>query len=80
MGFPGGLVVKNLPAMQETPVQFLGQEAPLEKDRLPTPVFLGFPCGSECTESSCNARNLGLITGLEDPLEEGMESHSSILA
>ena len=25
-------VVKNLPAMQETPVQFLGQEAPLEKE------------------------------------------------
>ena len=24
-------MVKNLPAMQETPVQFLGQEDPLEK-------------------------------------------------
>ena len=24
-------LAKNLPAMQETPVQFLGQEAPLEK-------------------------------------------------
>ena len=24
-------LVKNLPAMQETPVQFLGQEGPLEK-------------------------------------------------
>ena len=24
--------VKNLPAMQETPVQFLGQEDPLEKE------------------------------------------------
>ena len=24
-------VVKNLPAMQETPVRFLGQEDPLEK-------------------------------------------------
>ena len=24
-------LVKNLPAMQETPVQFLGQEVPLEK-------------------------------------------------
>ena len=27
------LLVKNLPAMQETPVQFLGQEDPLEKRR-----------------------------------------------
>ena len=28
---PIAQLVKNLPAMQETPVQFLGQEAPLEK-------------------------------------------------
>ena len=35
-------LVKNLPAMQETPVRFLGQEDLLERDRLPTPVFLGF--------------------------------------
>ena len=26
-------LVKNLPAMQETPVQFLGQEDPLEKGK-----------------------------------------------
>ena len=31
-GFPGGSMVKNLPAMQETQVQFLGQEDPLEKE------------------------------------------------
>ena len=31
MGFPGGPVVKNLPAKQETHVQSLGQEDPLEK-------------------------------------------------
>ena len=30
-GFPGGSVVKNLPAMQETLVGFLGQEDPLEE-------------------------------------------------
>ena len=30
-GFPGGSAVKNLPAMQETRVQFLGREAPLEE-------------------------------------------------
>ena len=46
MGFPNSSLAKNLPAMQETPVQLLGQEDPLERDRLPTPVFLGFPCGS----------------------------------
>ena len=31
MGFPGGSLIKNLPAMQETSVQSLGWEDPLEK-------------------------------------------------
>ena len=31
--------VKSLPAMQETQIQFLGQEDPLEKEWQPTPVF-----------------------------------------
>ena len=31
MGFPDGSVVKNLPAIQETQVQCLGREDPLEK-------------------------------------------------
>ena len=57
-------LVKNLPAIQETPIQFVGQEDPLEEDRLPTPVFLGFPCGSASKESACNAGVLGLILGL----------------
>ena len=30
--FPGGSVVKNLPVMQETQFQSLGQEDPLEKE------------------------------------------------
>ena len=30
-------LVKNLPAVQEILVQFLGWEDPLEKDRLPAP-------------------------------------------
>ena len=33
-------MVKNLPAMQETRVQSLSQEDPLEKGMVPTPVFL----------------------------------------
>ena len=35
----GAQLVKNLPAMQETLVQFLGLEDPLSGYRLPTPVF-----------------------------------------
>ena len=31
-GFPGGSVVKNLPAVQETQVQPLGKEDPLDEE------------------------------------------------
>ena len=57
-------LVKNPSAMQETLVQFLGHEDPWRKDRLPTPVFLGFPGGSAGKEFTCNARDLGPIPGL----------------
>ena len=56
-------LVKNQPAIQEAPVQFLGQERSLERDRLPTPVFLGFPGDSDSKESACKAGDLGLIPG-----------------
>ena len=32
--------VKNLPAIQETQVQSLGGEDPLQKEWIPSPVFL----------------------------------------
>ena len=57
-------LVKNPPAMQETLVRFLGQEDLLERDRLPTPVFLGFPCDSDGKEFACNAGDPGPIPGL----------------
>ena len=34
------------------------------RDRLPTPVFLGLPCGSAGKESACNAGDLGSSPGL----------------
>ena len=37
------------------------------------------PGGSDGKESACNAGDLGLIPGLEDPQEKGMATHSSIL-
>ena len=40
-------------------------------DRLPTPVFLGFPGGSAGKESTCNAGDLGLIPGLGRSPGEG---------
>ena len=36
-------LVKNLPAMQETLVQFLGQENPLEKGQATHSSILGLP-------------------------------------
>ena len=37
---------------------------PWRRDRLPTPVFLGFPGGSDGEESACNEGDLGSIPGL----------------
>ena len=64
-------LVKNSPAMQETLVRFLGWEDPWRRERLPTPVFLGFPCGSAAKESTCNVWDLGLIPGLGRSPGEG---------
>ena len=55
--------VKNTPATQETLVLFL-EKIPWERDRLPTPVFLGFPGGSVGKESACNVGDLDSIPGL----------------
>ena len=41
------------------------------RDRLLTPVFLGFPCGSAGKESASNVRDLGLILGLGRSPGEG---------
>ena len=37
---------------------------PWRKDRLPTPIFLGFPGSLDGKESACNAGDLGSIPGL----------------
>ena len=42
MGFPGGSAVKNPPAMQETWVQSLGQEDPLEEEMAPYSSILAW--------------------------------------
>ena len=53
---------------------------PWRRDRLPTPVFMGFPGGSAGKESTCNVGDLGLVPGLGRSLEGVMATHSSILA
>ena len=61
-------LVKNPSAMQETLVH---GKICWRKDRLPTPVFLGFPCGSADKESACNAGDLGSIPVLGRSPGEG---------
>ena len=41
------------------------------RDRLPTPLFLGFPCGSAGKESACSAGDLGSVPGLGRSPGEG---------
>ena len=57
--------------MWETKIKSLGLEGPLEKERLPAPVFLGFPCGSADKEPAYNAGDLGLIPELGRSPGEG---------
>ena len=49
------------------------------RDRLPTPVFLGFPGGSDGKEPICNAGDLGSVPGSGRSPGEGNATHSSIL-
>ena len=43
-------------------------------------IALGFPGGSDSKESACNMGTWLQSLGWKDPLEEGMATHSSILA
>ena len=64
-------LIKNPPAMQETPVPFLGREDPLEKGWATHSSILGLPCGLAGKESTCNVADLGLIPGLGRSPGEG---------
>ena len=64
-------LVKNPSAMQETPVLFWLGKIRWRKDRLPTSVFLGFPCGSAGEESACSAGDQVSIPGLGGSPGEG---------
>ena len=57
--------------MQKTGFNCWVRKFPLKRDRLPIPVFLGFPGGSDGKESACNAGDLGSIPGLERSPGEG---------
>ena len=64
--------VKNLPTMpsriclqcRRPRVDSWVRKIRWRRDRPPTPVFLGFPCGSVGKKSACNAGDLGSIPEL----------------
>ena len=70
-------LVKNPPAMPETLFDSWIGKIRWRRDRLPTPVFLGFPCGSAGKESArddlgwINVVDLGWIPGLGRSPGEG---------
>ena len=64
-------MVKNPPATQVTHFDSWVGKIPWRRDTLPTPVFLGFSCGSVGNKSTCNAGDLGLIPGLGRAPGEG---------
>ena len=82
-------LVKNLPAMQETRFdswvgKFLWRREwrpnPVLLPGESTPVFLGFPGGSDSKESAYNAGDLGSIPLLGRSPGGWMATHPSILA
>ena len=64
-------LVKNPPAMQETLGYSWVRKICWRRDKLPTPVFLDFPGGSDGKESVCNVGDLGLIPELGRSHEGG---------
>ena len=64
-------LVKNPPAMQEPPMSSWVGKICWKRDRLPTLIFLAFPCGSAGKEFTCNAGDLGSILGLGRSPGEG---------
>ena len=64
-------LVKNPPAIRRPRADSWVGKIRWRRDGLPTPVLLGFPCGSAGKDSACNAGDLGLITGLGKSPGEG---------
>ena len=64
MGFPGSSAGKESASNARDWFNTRVVKFPWRRDRLPTPVFLGFPDGSDSKEFTYNAENLDLIPGL----------------
>ena len=65
-------LVKNLPAVQESLVQLLGCEDPLQKGLATHSSILGLPSGSAGKESACNIGDPSSIPGSGRSTGEGI--------
>ena len=73
-------LVKNPPMKSRRPqLDFWVGKIAWQRDRLPTPVFLGFHGGSAGKESACNEENQGSIPELGRPPGEGYSLQYSCL-
>ena len=74
-------MVKNLPVMQETPVQFLGQEDLLEKGLIHPLLYSWASLVAQLAKNPPAMRESWVRSvGWEEPLEKEKATHSSILA
>ena len=71
LGFPGSSAGKESLQCRRPWFDFWVGKIPWRRDRLPTPVYLGFSCGSAGKGSTCNAGDLDLIPGLGRSPGEG---------
>ena len=82
-GIPSGSLiaqlVKNPPAMQETQFNSWVRKICWRRERLPTPIFLGFPLWLVKNPPVMWETWLRSL-GWENPLEKGKATHSSIVA
>ena len=72
-------LVKNPPAVQETPVRFLGQEDPLKKGWQPIQVYSPSLVAQLVKNPPPMQETWVQSLGWEDLLEKGKATHSSIL-
>ena len=70
-GYSGSSVGKELTCSAEDPSLMSVRKINWRSDRLPSPVFVGIPCGSAGKEFAWNVRDLGLIPRLERSPGEG---------
>ena len=75
LGFPGSSAGRESPRNAGDPGSIPGSESP-PAEGIATPVFLGFHGGSDGKQPAYIVGDLGW----EDPLEEGMATHSNILS